>query len=124
MAGRFAWLSRLFRGDVQPVAASPQSGIVPSDAHDPAAWSRLQDYLRQEQQRKELYATYDEMDMTDLPAAVLDVYADDAVSQDPYTRRSVWVESSNPAIERELNSLLRSLRLNAGVEEEIGRAHV
>ena len=117
MAGRFAWLSRLFRGDARPVPHAPRSGIVPADSPETASWNRMQDYLQQEQQRQELYNTYDEMDMTDLPATVLDVYADDALSQDPYAKRSVWIESGNPAIEAELNNLIRSLRFNSGVEE-------
>lgn len=74
----------------------------------------LQQFTGDPQGRVDVYRIVEAMDQTDIPATILDLYAEDATQVDPETKRTVWIKSKNKAMAQAGNDMLARLR----IEEE------
>lgn len=76
----------------------------------------LQDYTRIEQDLIARYVDYEDQDESPLISSALDIYADDSTQQDHLHNHTVWIESEDEDIRKDLNFLLHHV---LRVEEKI-----
>lgn len=69
--------------------------------------SGLSDYVRIEQDLIARYVDYEDQDDSPLIASALDVYADDAAQPDSEHSKSIWVESKDETVRKDLDDMLQ-----------------
>lgn len=139
----FGWVARLTRWSRNDVTVRGIDGPIPprkmrrADAADRAddfdqallfgsqngmlglIGGSLQQFFNEPRQRHDLYRIYDQMDKTELPGTVLDLFAEESTHLDPETQRVVWVKSKDDAMVAEADNMLGRLRID---DEAFGQA--
>lgn len=75
------------------------------------------DYTRLESELISRYVDYEDQEESPLVSSCLDIYADDATQEDSMRRKTLWVESQDEHIRRELDDELLHRRLK--IEERV-----
>lgn len=107
-------LQRQFGGDTRPRDRDTEpddGGIKDSESRR----RMLRDIMSIDMDRKRRLMTYEEMDKSDIAAAAVDMYAEDATPTDPETGKTVWIESESNAIKEAGEQVLENLQ----IEDEI-----
>jgi intein/homing endonuclease len=76
----------------------------------------LDEYLGLDRRLLYRFSDYEEMDEYGDISAALDIYSDDSTQTDSSTRKSVWVESNDDEIKKDLENMFYK---RLGIEEEI-----
>ncbi len=127
--GPFGFVSKLFRWSDADSTIKGQGGPLPPNkarTADPLdhdlyqgladGWlhgtvgASLSSFFSEPRTRKDLYVLFEKMDMTDYAGGVLDLMSEDATEVDTETKRRIWVESKNEAIEAACNAMLDRLK--------------
>lgn len=106
---RFGWGSRpghTVSGTAIPSSQKPDPDADLDDVDKDGGLSRIK-----RTDRPRAYQIYDMMAQFDLVASVLEAYAEDATQLDQTTGRTMWIETSDKALQQKLTVALDNLKL-------------
>ncbi len=79
------------------------------------AWGYYNSRMELARTRIEIYREMDELDADDITHSALDAFAEDATQPDPFTGRTVWVESENLEVQSVLHQLFDAIELEDNI---------
>lgn len=79
------------------------------------AWSYYDNRMTLAQTRVEVYKEMEELDEDDITHEALTAFAEDATQPEPFTGRTVWVESQNLEVQQVLHQLFDAIELEDNI---------
>jgi hypothetical protein len=95
--------------DRPPTGPGDEENLLVTMGEQNLAWTYYQEKMKLATDRVQRYQEFEKMDDDDVPASVVDLYAEDACQPNPHEGRALWVYSRNPQIQELADRLLEAV---------------